>query len=478
MKPQASDTTLVIAHLFTGDTMKLVRACVLLLISIKALAAQTPTPSPTPPLLQPDERLKVDLLLVVAHPDDETGAVPYLLQLLDQHKTVALVYTTHGEAGHNNMGPERARSLGAVREFELRHALESVGIKNVWFLSGRDTPTQNVLESLANWGNGQLQEEMVRIVRLTRPEVILTWLPGFFVGENHGDHQGAGVLATEAFDTAGDPTVFPAQLAGPVKVNETLLDGLQPWQPKKLYYFPDSSSSTIFKNSGPSYPANAISPTLKKPYWRLAMETFEYHLTQYRSFIERMKKMDEKQIAEQEKNWGGPIDFTLGKSLVPGSVTGDMFEGITPGRIAYSPAAGEHYEPPAALSAELGGPWGFYERFLRAHGLTKLPRAAVPEIAIRRGATLMVPMELHNRTNKAQTISISLKAPDGWTAQSGTGNLVLEPQADYYWQVTVDAPKSEVKETQEIECRAESEGKLLSTIKLSVRLRSGGLPQN
>src|SRR5215467_13826708 len=133
--------------------LRAVAAAVLL---VATAFSQTPSASPTPPLLAPDTRLKVDLLLVVAHPDDETGAVAYLLQLVDQGKKVAVIYTTHGEAGHNNMGPERARSLGAVREFELRHALESVRINNVWFLSGKDTPTQNVLESLANWGNGQV----------------------------------------------------------------------------------------------------------------------------------------------------------------------------------------------------------------------------------------------------------------------------------------------------------------------------------
>jgi LmbE family N-acetylglucosaminyl deacetylase len=446
--------------------MRPLRVLGVAVLFVATALAQTPAPSPTPPLLQPDDRLKVDLLLVVAHPDDETGAVAYLLQLIDQHKRVAVIYTTHGEAGHNNMGPERARSLGAVREMELRHALESVGINNVWFLSGRDTPTQNVLESLANWGNGQVMEEMVRMVRLTRPEVI------------HGDHQAAGVLATEAFDTAGDPTVFPAQLAGPVKVNETLLDGLQPWQPKKLYYFPDSADSEIFKNTGPSYPTNGISPTFKKPYWRLAMETFEYHLTQYRKFIEGMKKLNEKQLAEQEKNWGGSIDFVLGKSHVPGSVTGDIFEGITPGRIAFVPAAREPQEQTAALAVELGGPWMFYEEFRRAHALTKLPKASVPEIAIKRGATLMIPLELRNHTNNAKTISISLKLPDGWTNPSGVGSLTLEPQSDYYWQVTVDAAKADVKDRQEIECKAESEGKTLNTIKLSVRLVNGGLPQN
>jgi hypothetical protein len=315
------------------------------------------------------------------------------------------------------------------------------------------------------------------MVRLTRPEVIITWMPGFFVGENHGDHQAAGVLATEAFDSAGDPTVFPAQLAGPVKVNETLLDGLQPWQAKKLYYFPDSGDD-IFKGTGPIYQTNGMAKALKIPYWRAGFETFKYHLTQYRKFIEGLKKMDEKQVAEQEKNWGGEGSFTFGKSLVGGSATGDVFEGITPGRIAFVPPAREAYAQPAALSVELGGPWGFYERFRRAHGITKLPKAKEPEISIKRGATLLLPLELHNHTDAATHITIAVKLPEGWTTQSGTGNLTLDPQSDYYWQVMLDAPKAETNERQEIECTASADGKTMATIKMSVRLVNGGLPQN
>lgn len=454
--------------------MRLVRLLALL-VAAATVAAQTPATNP--PLLKQDDRLKVDVLLVVAHPDDETGVIPYLTQLIDQHKRVAVVYTTHGEAGHNNMGPERARSLGASREMELRHALESVGINNVWFLSGRDTPTQNVLESLANWGNGQLQEEMVRMVRLTRPEVIITWLPGFFVGENHGDHQASGVLATEAFDIAGDPTVYPAQLAGPVKVNETLFDGLQPWQAKKLYYFPDAGDD-IFKGTGPTYSTSGVSPSLKLPYWRTAMETFKYHLTQYRSYIEGLKKENENQAAAEEKNWGGDGSFTLGKSLVPGSVTGDVFEGITAARIAFVPPVQESYAEPAPLSVVLGGPWRFYEVFRRAHGLAKLPKPAEPEIAIKYGATLTVPLEFHNHSDSSKTIKISTTLPDGWTVQSGAGEYTLEPQSDYYVQLLVDAPKTETKERQQIACHAEADGKTLNDIKLSVRLVRGGLPQN
>ena len=205
--------------------MKIVSTALLLSLLVMPLTAQVLRPTPA---LPPDNRLKADILLVVAHPDDETGVSAYLAKLLDQHKRVEVVYLTHGEAGHNNMGPERGISLGAVRETEVRHALATLGIDNVWFLDGRDTPSQNVLQSLANWNNGQALEEVVRMVRLTRPEVIITWLPGFFIGENHGDHQASGVLSTEAFDIAGNSAVFPAQLAAATKINETLLEGLQP----------------------------------------------------------------------------------------------------------------------------------------------------------------------------------------------------------------------------------------------------------
>src|SRR6267378_5836734 len=427
----------------------------------------------------PDERYKVDILVVVAHPDDEGAVTPYLARAIyDLHKSVAVVYGTRGGSGGNDYRREHGPAMADVREIEARQACAKFGIDKVWFLGGKDTASQNVLNSLANWGHGESLEELVRIVRLTRPEVIITWLPSIFIGENHGDHQAAGVLATEAFDSAGDPSAFPAQLAGPTKVNETLLDGLQPWQVKKLYYFPDSSDDTIFKNTGPTYPTTGISPTRKLPYWRIAMETFQYHLTQYKGYIDGLRKMDEKALAAQEKNWGQPNTFTLGISHVPGTATGDVFERITPGGIPFVPAARMPYEEAAPLSVELGGPWSFYGKFRRAHGLTRLPQAAVPEIAIKRGATLLIPLELRNHTDTAKTIIITTKLPEGWTAQTGAGSIVLEPQSDFHWQVTMDAPKAETKGLQEIECRAESDGKVLANIRISVQLRNGGLPQN
>jgi LmbE family N-acetylglucosaminyl deacetylase len=461
---------------FHGRPVKLLQTVCFVPLFLATLVAQAPK---SQPIGQPDDRLKTDILLVVAHPDDETGVSAYLAQLLDQHKHVAAVYLTHGEAGHNNMGAERAPSLGAVREMELRHSMTKFGIDNVWFLSGRDTPSQNVLQSLAAWHHGAALEEVVRMVRLTRPEVIITWLPGIFIGENHGDHQAAGVLATEAFDLAGDPSVFPAQLAAPVRINETLLEGLRPWQPKKIYYFSDAQAPEPFRGSGPEYPVTGVSPSRKMPYWRIAMEAFEFHLTQYRSYIEKLGKMDEQQITKSGADgWADPVQLTFGKSNVGGSVTGDVFESVTPGEIAFVERREKRPDPASGLFVELAGPWGFYEMFRPAHGLQQLPRAAVPEIAITSGATLQIPLVLRNNTTAAREISLALAVPQGWTTEIGVGSYTVRAGDQLPVLLTSTSSKTAEASVDEIVCTAKADGQTVSTIKLRVRRRSGGLPQD
>ena len=195
--------------------------------------AQGPAAAAPP---QPDDRFKADLLLIVAHPNDDVLAGTYLANaVLDQGKRVAVVFATSGDSGGNQAGAERGASLGLMRQIEARQDLATLGITHVWFLSGHDTPGQDPVRSLANWGHGQVLGEALRIVRLTRPEVVLTWLPMQVISENHGDHQAASVVATEAFNLAGDPAAYPEQVSEPVEHFESHLEGLRPWQPKKLY---------------------------------------------------------------------------------------------------------------------------------------------------------------------------------------------------------------------------------------------------
>ncbi len=455
------------------------RFAVLFLLCVLA-SAQEPKAPP-----QADERYKADILVVVAHPDDEGAVTPYLARALDEHRRIAVVFGTRGSSGANEAGAEQAAALGAVREIEARNALMTLGITDVWFLSGKDTASQNVLQSLANWDHGEALERLVRLVRLTRPEVILTFLPGTFIGEDHGDHQASGVLATEAFDIAGDAAVFPEQVSGPMKRLEPFLENLRPWQPKKLYYFPDAEREDIFRGKGPNYSVKEISKLSKQPYWRMALDSFRAHQTQAKSYLDQIAQMDEAQIekmATSENGWGEDQRYVLGKSLVGGSVIGDIFEGITPGAIAFGrpEVAPEPAKP--ELSVELDGPWSFYAEFRRAHGLTNLPHPEPPEIALQAPGRLVIPLWIRNRTAKAQEITLSAALPAGWIAQGGTGRFTVAPKQVAAARVEVELPapaENAAKKAapQEVTVRAEANGQVIGEAKLRVELRKRALPQ-
>jgi len=458
--------------------MNIQRVLALLLALFLPAAAQTDAPRTAP---KADDRFKADVLLIVAHPDDETGVSAYLAQLLDQGKRVAAVYLTHGEAGHNNMGRERGPSLGAVREMELRHAMAALGVQNVWFLGGKDTPSQDVLQSLANWGHGANLEAVVRIVRLTRPEVVLSWLPAIFIGENHGDHQAAGVMAVEAFDSAGDPAVFPSQLAQPRKVNETLLEGLQPWQPQKIYFYSDASDDKNIKGKGPQYPTTAISPSRHLPYWRVSMDVFRFHLTQYRTYIEKLQSLNDEQLEKlagaDQDSWSTPVELVFGKSIVQGSVTGDVFEGVQAQPLPFDRLPSPNPHVHKGLSIEIGGPWAFYEDFRAAHDLVDLPKAAVPEISIAAGSVLQLPVVLRDDDIEPAEVTLSVLLPEGWAPKNPLPHFKLVPGDVFPLEIEITTPGKKSDQISELTCRAEAAGKEIGTVKLRVRLAGGGLPQ-
>lgn len=436
-------------------------------------------------LPQPDDRYKANILLVVAHPDDEGAATPYLARATDEGKRIAVVYGTRGSSGANEAGSEQAAALGAIREIEARHALNTLGITNVWFLNGQDTASQNVLQSLANWGHGAALQQLVRIVRLTRPEVILTFLPGTFIGENHGDHQASGVLATEAFDLAGDPAAFAEQLGSPMRRLEPFLENLRAWQPKKIYYFPDADREDIFRGKGPEYSVTEISKSGKQAYWRMALESFRAHQTQAKAYLDSIAKMDEAQIekmALSTDGWGDAQRFVLGKSLVGGTVTGEIFANIKPGSIPFARPDVSPEPAKPELAVELAGPWSFYADFRRAHGLTDLPHPEPPEIALQEGTTLVIPLWIRNQTSASKDFSISAELPAGWTVLSGAGKFSVAAKQVAAARIEISLPMLgdtalKKPEPQEVTVRAESNGQTVGVVKLHVELRKRTLPQ-
>ena len=163
------------------------------------------------------------VLHTVAHPDDENGA---LLTWLSRGQGVrtALYSTTRGEGGANLIGPELFDALGIVRTEEHLAAVRHYGI-DLFFSSAVDFGYSKRLdETLEKWDYQMLLEDMVRLIRLYRPDVIISRYQGNR-RDGHGHHQASGVVTLEAFNVASDATRFP----------EHLTEGLQPWQPKKLY---------------------------------------------------------------------------------------------------------------------------------------------------------------------------------------------------------------------------------------------------
>jgi LmbE family N-acetylglucosaminyl deacetylase len=462
-----------------------------------ALWAAAPVlPQTTQVIRRADERFKADIMIVVAHPDDEAGFTPYLARAIyDLHKRVVVVYGTRGGSGGNNYGREHGTALANIREIEARQACAKLGITNVWFLDGNDTASQNVLNSLANWGHGTNLEKLAGLIRLARPEVVMTNLPGVFFGENHGDHQAAGVLTTEAFDLAGDPTIFPAQVAGDAKRNEQYLENLLPWQPKKLYYSSDMDDPKTAAAYGPSYSILEISPSQKKSYARLALDAATPHLTQFAQDIERISKMSDEQLEKLMNDpdtawWSEPFTLILGKSLVGGKPTDDVFAHLadTPEKVVESKritcgnGAKANSDLPKLPRMELGGPWKFYSEFYAAHGLCSLPVATSPEIGIKAGMTLVVPVVVRHDPSKTLEAAVTVKVPEGWKVKSGAGNVLLPAETSTSFRVEIETPTlsgAELKKetVQEVLVTSESAGQSMGEIRLRAKLVANALPE-
>src|SRR5690606_33478585 len=71
--------------------------------------------------------------------------------------------------------------------------------------------SKNADEAFRNWPREELLRDVVAVVRYFRPDVIVSVFTGTPL-DGHGQHQAAGIMATEAFTAAADPERFPEQI--------------------------------------------------------------------------------------------------------------------------------------------------------------------------------------------------------------------------------------------------------------------------
>jgi LmbE family N-acetylglucosaminyl deacetylase len=249
-----------------------VGAALLVFAPQRAAGQFPPAPGTGPGLAETIEaidsaRVTTRILYITAHPDDESGAVlTYLARGL--HADVALLSLTRGEGGQNDLGPEQAPQLGLIRTQELLAATRAYGVK-LYFTRAKDFGFSKTPEETEKvWGD-QVLEDMIRVIRGFRPNVVINGWGGVHGG--HGHHQAAGLLTPRAVQLAADPAF---RLQGAASEQQDL----GPWGDRKPVLVLDLDRSE--KPQGYFLPLDEISPLYGKSWREIGLDGFANHRTQ------------------------------------------------------------------------------------------------------------------------------------------------------------------------------------------------------
>ena len=176
------------------------------------------------------------LLLVHAHPDDETinnGAT--MARYVAEGASVTLLTCTLGEEGEvlvpelAQLAADQADQLGGYRIGELRAAMSALGVHDIRFLGGagryRDsgmmgTPANGHPRAFWNADLDEAVAHAVGVVRQVRPQVLVTYDENG--GYGHPDHIQAHRVAMAAVEAAADAGYRP-ELG-------------EPWEVAKVYW--------------------------------------------------------------------------------------------------------------------------------------------------------------------------------------------------------------------------------------------------
>jgi LmbE family N-acetylglucosaminyl deacetylase len=215
-------------------------------------------------------RIATRILYVTAHPDDETaGLLAYLSRGL--YADVALLTITRGQGGQNAIGPEQDAPLGIVRTTELLAADSHYGTHQFFTRAVDPGFSKSPERTMKIWGDQIPLEDMVRVIRMYRPQVVINGWGGVHFG--HGQHQASGLLTPQAIADAADPTKFPEQIA----------EGLPAWKvslelrPGNFGFGPNPTTTAP---GGVTLPVNDVSPLWGQSYVEMGMDGHAQHRSQ------------------------------------------------------------------------------------------------------------------------------------------------------------------------------------------------------
>jgi hypothetical protein len=262
---------------------------------------------------------------------------------------------------------------------------------------------------------------------------------------------------------SGDPTAFPWQVAAPIRQFENALEGLSPWQAKKLFYFTDAFDSSFMKGHGPEYSGKDSSPSRRVSYLQLAAQAAAPYYTQ--SFDPKLNRQIEAgqdldaAIAKLQKigYLADPVRLWMAKSHVKAPPASDVFDGIDSTPILFAPSPVNVAGTAKDLNVELGGPWGFYREFWRSHDLVSM-NSLRPEIAVQPNDTLTIPLLVRNNSSQPETVGAAIILPTGWRQKADVQPVIVPPNGQTTLALPVIAAAQQNDQFAEIKVNASAGG--------------------
>jgi len=164
---------------------------------------------------------QAQVIVITPHPDDaEFGVAGTVARWVAEGKSVIYVVCTSGDKGSSNpnMKPDE---LARIREQEQLAATKLLGVREVIFLRYTDQALEDTPD---------FRKELVRLIRMYRPEIVVTADP-YRRYIWHRDHRITGQVTLDAvFPYARDCLAYPDLLEEglkPHKVKEVLLWGTE-----------------------------------------------------------------------------------------------------------------------------------------------------------------------------------------------------------------------------------------------------------